>query len=91
MPLADIERTRKPNGQFSSEYARRIRSRRGGLNSALARKSTGYRVLIEAGILASKRRSLLTSLLRCMKSGFECDHTRALIAALTAPKHKPTK
>jgi hypothetical protein len=57
--------------------------RRGGLARARSR-TDNFKPLIDAGIAASRKRSTLCLLTKLARLGFECEHTRVVLARLSS-------
>ena len=76
--LKPINECRKPNGQLSSEAARRLLKRRGGLARAHSR-TDGFAPLIAGARKAARRSRFLSLLTKLQSIGFECEHTKALL------------
>lgn len=89
--LRPIEETRKPNGQFSSEYMHRFRQHQAGLASARARAHTGYAPLIAAGRIHSHRRKLIGLLSKLSILGIECECMAKLLKLLLDEQRAKSK
>ena len=82
--LRPIDETRRPNGTLTSETARRLLSRRGGLARAKQQSADGYKMLAEM-----REKSLLA---RSLKAGVRRDCHRCKpfaekVLALLASEH----
>lgn len=76
MPLKEINATRKPNGQLTSETAYRLKQRAAGLARARSR-TDGFKPLIDAARLSNTRRRIQGLQAKIISLGLDCEHVRA--------------
>ena len=90
--LRPINETRRPDGTLTSETARRLLSRRGGLKTAALLRQDGFKQLVRARLISIiVRRSKALQRRSCGDCKALGESMSRQIAELMSQRHKPTE